>query len=324
MDDSEGRGLTRSIQYRQWLRPAFIQLSGERLVWSVCPDLRELDVPEKIGRIKEPDRGAALWDWASNRMRKTNLSEILQGGQSLLDRFVRLAYAHPQQILNYAKAFGVLEICGHGLPWTHNPPFVHPSGELDHTSACVPHGEGRGPFFSEPLEVWRAFARLFRGILNVAAYLHLEKAGRLDDWKTIYDYPRDDDAQTRFIAFLEQIRNDERVAFEKLNLSVVLNRLLTLGNVQPQVVWDREDPTIQFGGPRLFGNLVIQLVLAVSRTEGLAVCTACGNSYIPPRRPASTRNNYCQVCREDGVPQRNASRRYYRTRGMKRRRGRKK
>jgi len=51
--------------------------------------------------------------------------------------------------------------------------------------------------------------------------------------------------------------------------------------------------------------------LPVDVSDDLAVCSSCGMLYSPTRRPNPDRRNYCPKCKEDKVPQRDASRDYY-------------
>ena len=43
----------------------------------------------------------------------------------------------------------------------------------------------------------------------------------------------------------------------------------------------------------LFGTLVMQLMFAVSNTEGAAMCTSCGLPFFPKRRPKAGQRRFC-------------------------------
>jgi hypothetical protein len=48
----------------------------------------------------------------------------------------------------------------------------------------------------------------------------------------------------------------------------------------------------------LWQAVIANVVFAIARTDGLAVCTACGRAYSPlKRRPQSGRRNYCPDCK---------------------------
>lgn len=60
----------------------------------------------------------------------------------------------------------------------------------------------------------------------------------------------------------------------------------------------------------MFGALAVQLLFSVFRSDGLAICSACGSPFIPKRRPNSTRRVYCPDCSKGRRDQRDASRAY--------------
>ena len=81
------------------------------------------------------------------------------------------------------------------------------------------------------------------------------------------------------------------------------------------MVWSQDRWSIEFAGRGviangLFGALVCQLMLAVTGTDGIDICAACGQAYVDSRRPNRAHRNYCRRCRQNGVPQRDAARDY--------------
>ncbi len=77
----------------QWVRPAVVELEGERLRWEY------FDKNAVLGR--------------HGRM-----------GPGLLAEFPKLADAPSLAIRDYARRWGVLSICQHGWPSSHNPPPI--------------------------------------------------------------------------------------------------------------------------------------------------------------------------------------------------------
>jgi hypothetical protein len=67
---------------------------------------------------------------------------------------------------------------------------------------------------------------------------------------------------------------------------------------------DLQGPILDNAEPpqALFGALVVQLALTISRTDGLALCSGCGLSYVPSRRPRDTKRRYCPEYRKRKVP----------------------
>ncbi len=306
----EKRGLSRPLRPTEWLKPADIQLDADRLVYSFVPESRVREVPKRIGKIKAPSlQGEALFNHVAKTVSPPHrLSELIRPDDALLDGFLKLVNGSPEEILGYAQKYGVLQICEHGLPYTHNPPPVFYEGE-ELVSRCLGRQAERANYLWEPLESWGLFTRQMTGILNVAAQLHKQHPGGLEDWRAIYAVPWQGEEVRLRLEWHERLNGTERLDFDVSRLQLVQNWLMDVGGVRPEL---SGQGVLEFGAPGLFGNLVFQLVLAVSQTEGLAMCSECGMSYIPKRRPAHTRNNYCDACREKGVPQRYAARNWYR------------
>ena len=47
------------------------------------------------------------------------------------------------------------------------------------------------------------------------------------------------------------------------------------------------------GRSNLLAVLTIQLMIMIADKDGYAICSHCHHSYIPSKRPASTKRNYC-------------------------------
>lgn len=246
-----------------------------------------LDRPLRAGEYFAPEdlevRGQDWLLWSPEAAKR------VRPGTGTFQKFVELADAPTHEILKYARRWGVLEICEHGLPACHD--------------GCVPLDLGKK--FYDPVGVWRRFAALFRAMLNIAAQLHQGKPGRPEDWQIVAGPPL-----SLATAPLFQRRG---LAVDRDKLVVALNVLLSIGRVRPVVTWREGKWAIEFtGGLRimssLFGALVYQLMLAVTQTEGCAMCSNCAQSYFPERRPNPYRRNYCPSCRDRGVPSRDAAR----------------
>jgi len=218
--------------------------------------------------------------------------------RGMLEAFYGLADAPNQRILAFAKEHGVLKICEHGLPCSHNPePFPPVRNGFD--TKCYPLGwldrEDDG-WLWEPLTAWRTFSRQAFALSRVADRVFQNKLGRAMDWQVVYEY------SGRKAPWWQQ-----HVRVERMIIARVLNEWHAMGGVRPEVVWHPSDskPSIRFGGPSLFGALALQLTLVVGQSAGLAICTHCRTEYSPTaRRPKSGQRNFCQVCRAKGIPSR--------------------
>ncbi len=102
-------------------------------------------------------------------------------------------------------------------------------------------------------------------------------------------------------------------------LAAVIGTWLAIGAVRPAIAWGRsgqgDDPTMALGVSTLFGGLVLQLLLAIAGQAGIAMCSACGQPFVPHRRLPSGRfaeppRAYCPGCRAKHAPQNAAAKRW--------------
>jgi hypothetical protein len=193
--------------------------------------------------------------------------------RGLLEGFTRLAKADdPAAFVRFAQAWGPLLLCEHRLPRGH-PPFAEAPREWE---SC------RWSKW-EPLSAWRDFAQKGLGILEAAAR-----------------------------------EGDAAVPAQAPGWAAQVNEWLVLGRVGLRIetmdehYGKRARPRVVVGGDGLFGAIGVALLLAVTRTDGLAVCSACALPYVPDRGPRAGQRNYCSSCRDAGVPHRDASREWSR------------
>jgi hypothetical protein len=208
-------------------------------------------------------------------------------GPKLLTAFVRLSDAPEGKILEYARRWGPLGLCKHNTPFIHN--WASPLPE----DACGPRlvldldlhdidpsdlEEVRAAdWYWEPIDSWRGWARSAREIINLAAKTHLGELVDPEDWKSPF--------------FKERTISGQRLA-----LTRAVNYWLQSGEVRPYLEWRGEVIRITLDGFGLWGAIATQLAFAASRTNGLAICSSCGKPYIPNRRRAIARRNYCSQC----------------------------
>ena len=269
--------LERPVSAGQWRVPGFVSVEGTRLLW-----------------------------------RFTERNRRVQAGPRLLEDFVNLPEAPDSQIAKYARRWGVLYICKHGMPMMHDPGYlsvdlrqsIHGLVRLSASTAsqpsvpsptvpspraevrtifgkgCVPLGFGRRGGCWEPVELWRGYARVVRSVLNVAAELHRGNRGKAEDWRVL-----DGDPSTT--------THKRSLKSQKSALSDVIAGWLQLGDVRPESSWI-DNLEVQLSGEGLVGALAIQLFLAVAGSDGLAMCSSCNMPYAPKRRPAPGKRHYCE------------------------------
>jgi hypothetical protein len=287
------------------------------------------DRPMQSGRLFvprdiRPDGEFLTWPWvpAGEKSRVT----FRHAKPGMLADFIRLHDASGEKILAYARRWGVLGICSHGLPCSHNQ---YPYGLHDGIQPCLPILASHCPFpvdeppagpgfwLSEPLEAWRAWSRKAQSLMNIGARLNQGKIARVEDWRSLKDLP--DAWGTEHEPFMEPETKLAEAAVATLanaraELGNELDGWISIGQVRPRISWQNDRARFSLdavsSGPNLFGLLALNIAVAIaSGDSGLAVCSNCGNSYLPSRRPDPNRRNFCEGCGKKAA-QRDAARDY--------------
>lgn len=249
-------------------------------------------------------------------------SELVTPSRGMLEEFVSLADADENKFLEYACRWGLLELCKeHFMPTNHNytcEPIV-PFRMVVFGVTDKPAREHREKLLSEgePISAWRDYARFAKAILNIAAKLHEGEIGSDEDWDTLHF----DEAGFLGWNYASERRKAKKfpdLDFERSLIATGVNDYwLGISGVQPRFAWETSRPIISFACPKpygkLFANLAIQLMMAVTQLDSLAICSACGESYKPKRRPKNNQRRYCPNCKK--VAQRDASAAYRRRKG---------
>lgn len=240
-------------------------------------------------------------------------------GLGLLEKFAALAEAPDVSILAYARRWGVLEICEHGVPATHRRPegtlWPGVRGGALNPIGCRPElvgGDASNPMsavYREPVAAWRLFAGQAFSALAVAAALIESGAPALKDLHRLRPLQMPPLTEARARTWTA----DEA----RTRLAEVVDSWVVLGDVRPECVSvSREDrqgnPQTVLGavftGSTLFGALAVQLFGAVTGTSGPALCSGCGLIYFPEEKPALGKRRYCVPCKGKAVPVRDAER----------------
>jgi hypothetical protein len=238
-----------------------------------------------------------------------------------LARFARLRTG--EDVLRFAQRYGVLGLCQHGMPETHNPrPLSVPLlGLIQSPSLWKPVevGTEREPSFviedrgerpwceairCEPVEVWLFWSRMSSAMLNVAASLRRNVPTKQADWEVIITEETDERS-----LLIDSILARPWIA--RIYLQEAVNRWLHLGNVRLSMSWsiNSENPSLEIEA-ETFGLLGVQLLTAVTGAQSLSLCDGCDRPYVREgRRPQTGRANYCPDCRKSKVPERERQRR---------------
>jgi hypothetical protein len=246
-------------------------------------------VPSEI----EADGTGLLWNYSKPTHRHP--------GTGMLSRFVDLHDATDQEILAYARDWGVLGFCSHDLPASHNQfPFsvasgLHPCSPLPGSGFMAHH---------DPYNLWRKFSGQFKGLWQVAIKLGQKEKIIDTDWEAIPGL-----AQRAEMFCVREMHPDARITPQRTAeerrkrgvhqaIAEKVNDWMAFGKVRPDFTWNRErkDWEIAISAkavPNLFGLLVVSLMLAISDKDGFAICSICNRWYMPDRRPAANRKSYC-------------------------------
>jgi hypothetical protein len=147
--------LARPLATGEWACPDVIEVEGDRLYW----------------RNNLEGDGWGYYPITS--------------GPGLLEGFIRLADASPEAVHTFARRWGVLGICHHGLPATHNPRPPELPSRSGTATWCYPLRQSG--WYWEPLDIWHDFARRARAVLNLAAAMGRETSTRREDWAALHD-----------------------------------------------------------------------------------------------------------------------------------------
>jgi DNA-directed RNA polymerase subunit RPC12/RpoP len=201
----------------------------------------------------------------------------------MLGRFIRLAEAPPEKIREYALQWGALETCEHDMPLWHWG---------DARCNLVREEDG----WSEPLSVWRFYSRNARAVLRVAAEIHEYGHARLSTLEELWEQPPG--LLAELAGGWEGVKTDleqSRTHWNMLSLFLDVEWVRWAG-IKVVFQWDKRGPRVALSPPGLFGALAVQLIYAVSQSNGLLVCSNCGAPFIPTRRRDMNRRIYCTNC----------------------------
>lgn len=247
------------------------------LVWSPSPS------PEEV-----------TWRWADER---------------LLLAFAGLSVAPASQILTFARRWGPLWLCGHGLPASHR------SAEwlLDRDPF------GRCEAIRDPpredVDLWRRYATEAAAVVEVVTSLRKQCPVPLAMWDPISHLQGDEPFGANVAWPLEERgekywtskdlrpseveERDQILADQHEALSIWLNWWLDISGARPHYDPMRNGivPVVH---PTLFAAIAFQLASLMSGPEWLIKCHACGEYEERDAKPQAGRRAYCSLCRERG------------------------
>jgi hypothetical protein len=246
-----------------------------------------------------------------------------QGGSdqsAMLGDFVDLADASDEHAFGrYAQCWGMLGLCAHGLPATHDKTTLPESLARPGRSITFDAGLGENRCMisflgREPIATWRYWARQARALLVVCARLAAGQPGGDAEWDELRapgPWTRDWPAAPLTIPSVEDFLGPPTAALQRHAAGETLQHWLALAGVGLTVSWTGATPDMAWRSGGLFGALGMKLLLAASRVDGWALCAGCGKPHVPSRQARRGSGRFCSDCRTAKVPARTrASRRY--------------
>jgi hypothetical protein len=265
------------------LVPPSVTLDGDKLLWRLRPkeDIRKAR-DWALRRYSSADAARFCW----------NAHRILPGAD-MLRAFVNLVDAPPKRVLTFARHWGPLGVCSHGLPSSH---------ELN----CAPCGwDGHGGW--ELLERWDYYTRRAQAVLFLASRLRKCNTGPVAQLKPLLN------DLSGLLLGAGRLHTKEICPPDWWMLVLrVVNEWIEHGGVRPRLHMSRDTsenlprlvltPTYRSQVPEfsLFGALGMQLALAVSGERGLAFCSSCGTCFEPGQQLRKDVRHYCSDCADRG------------------------
>ncbi len=201
-----------------------------------------------------------------------NEPQVKKHGTGMLDEFLRLADAGPDEFLRFGLKWGALHIAAEDRP------------RLE---------------FAEPIQAWRNVALWMRAIHRIGAELSFKRMGDREDWATLGT--RDDGDKNW--------PKKKQLQESRFGLMKAIRKLVEDASLRPRFYWKPDDKGGQWQidldstsrQSNLLAVLTIQLMIRIADKEGFAVCSICHRSYVPRRQPAASKRNYCDdpKCRRE-------------------------
>lgn len=204
---------------------------------------------------------------------------------SLLAAFMNLADAEVEAIVRFARRWGVLNsfraYCPHGRARRTSETVFDGIGAparvgVRRRATLGPNSSGAMATSGECLTCWHLYALDARDTLNDIARVRLSGRGRPSASKRQYAARQ-------------------------------VQRWIDLALVRPRVTWGTGDVTVSLSGAGLLGAVAMEILTATTG-RGIAMC-GCGQWHVPSQ-PRPDRRSYCELCRKQGVPSRDAARAY--------------
>jgi hypothetical protein len=221
---------------------------------------------------------------------------------TLLVDFLRLADGPDEEVVAFASEWGALGLCHHGLPVGHRSQIRGiASGIGEWCRELRGTWGGRGAE-AESLAAWRTWARVFSHLTYIATQLNQGQSVPSETRDALWNEIAPERGSPRH--WYDNVRTDYRLA-DSNEFSVLVATLAEMCQLAPAIEWvprgDRLEPKMYLAGNGVLAALVLQLIAVTARAH-VAWCSGCGSPYTRRQRPKGGRRNWCDRCKEEGVP----------------------
>jgi hypothetical protein len=198
---------------------------------------------------------------------------------SLLRDFVQLADGNGRVIQRFAAKHGALGLCEE-----HSLPAHHRSGNGRCEERRRPGDDVR-----ESLRSWLRYAARARAILNLASAVIAGRDGDYGEWRVL-------GTRSMLGRRRSMIPKPGNREYQKQYLAHEVRTWLNECRAQPAITWEKATPIFRLRAETLLGVIGIALMSAILKSGGIMACSACGLLYTPKRKPAASKNHYCEKC----------------------------
>jgi hypothetical protein len=220
-----------------------------------------------------------------------------------------------EEVLRYARKYGVLGMCEHGLPPFH----TKEKDDLRADYARCNWGITRDGIV-EPIATWLALSKQCRAMLQLGSELNAVARGKYLDshfWRYWRDAMWLEGQHRRVEAMRLTAKTNEGFRYCGYGqLNSALEDWLRCGNVLPRLLLRPGEPALfslsaHLGGmPNLFGVLGLMMAFELGKGDGWTMCAECGSTIRCSKNVALGRRQFCEPCRAAGKPGLHATRAY--------------
>jgi hypothetical protein len=195
-----------------------------------------------------------------------------------LRSFIALDGADGKRIARFAQRWGVLGICEHGLPASHNTgvhvyfgsPLWDKTARVEYQKSCFPMQLSDG-LYSEPLAEWRFWTELANRIVRIGADLQSNQPGKTSDWQAMGYEP------WHFEGLFGGNTHPSMpppLGFGKVLLADYITEWLVITGVNPAFYWSRGRWIFKLGTSavdKLLATIGVQMLLLINRSTGFSL-----------------------------------------------------